>query len=264
MDRRLMSIPINQLAQWSNVPGVSCKDRALAQAGCAVLCFAVYARKRVTQWIGSVLLIFAAMGCHHWHLPPVKLPPILKPPPPVEVPLNNPAQIGPIAPDFLWQQIVDAVDDSFRISSEQRVRRDANNWMEGRLETYPDVGPTLLEPWRKDSTPGFERIQSTIQTIRRTTVVRVIPNPQGYLIDVKVTKEQEDVDQSQFATSSAAARTHSGAVIRTDTNVRGLPITLGWINIGRDMALERRLLESIVGRVTNVEKPTRKLLDFSR
>ncbi len=212
------------------------------------------------------VLFFAAVGlvlvgCRHWHIPPMPLPPVFSPPPPIEVSLSNPAQIGPIAPDFLWQQIVDAIDDYFRISTEQRVRRDANNWMEGRLETYPEVGSTLLEPWRRDATRGFERLQSTFQTIRRTTVVRAMPNPQGYLIEVNVAKEQEDVDQSQFATSSTAARTHDGSVIRTDNIVRGLPLTLGWFSAGRDMELERRLLESIVGRVTNVEKPRRKLLD---
>lgn len=196
------------------------------------------------------------VGCGHFF----HLPPMMAPPPPVEVPVSNPAQIGPVDPEFLWQQVVDTVDDYFRIASEQRVRRDSSSWLEGRLETYPEVGATLFEPWRRDSTAGFERLQSTFQAIRRKANVRILPGPDGYLVDVQVIKEQEDVDQSQFATTGSAAVTHDGTIVRTDSVVRGLPITLGWFEVGRDSAMENRLIESIVGRISNVERHGHKPL----
>ena len=98
--------------------------------------------------------------------------------PVVEVPVSNPSRVGPLDPEFLWFQIVDAVDDYFRIQSEQWVRRDNVQWLEGRLTTYPEVSGTSLEPWRREAARGFERLQSTVQTIRRTATVRVVPkNP---------------------------------------------------------------------------------------
>ncbi len=206
------------------------------------------------QWLIS-------SGCHR--LPGAALDKgidFLTPPPPIEVPVSNPAHIGPVDPDFLWRQIVDAVDDHFRIDTEQPVRRDNMNWLEGRLTTYPEVSGTSFEPWRRDTARGFERLQSTIQSIRRTANIRIVPEASGYMIDVQVMKEQEDVDQSQFATAGAAAQRHDGSIIRHENQLRQQPITLGWYEIGRDRDLERRLLESILGRITNVEPPRRRLL----
>jgi hypothetical protein len=182
------------------------------------------------------------------------------PPPPVEVPVANPTRIGAVDPDFLWRQIVDAVDDHFRIDNEQPVRRNNLNWLEGRLTTFPEVSGTVFEPWRRDTARGFERLQSTFQTIRRTATVRVIPESTGYLLDIVVIKEQEDVDQSQFSTAGSSAQRHDGSIVRNENQLRHLPVTLGWFEIGRDRELEVRLMESILGRITNVEEPPRHLL----
>lgn len=200
-------------------------------------------------------------GCHR--MPNMALDKglqLLAPPPPIEMPVSNPAHVGAVDADFMWRQIVDAVDDHFRIDSEQPVRRDNMNWLPGSLTTYPEVSGTTLEPWRRDTARGFERLQSTIQTIRRTAKIRIVPEATGYLIDVQVMKEQEDVDQSQFATAGAAAQRHDGSIIRHENQLRQAPITLGWYEIGRDRDLERRILESILGRITNVEPPRKGLL----
>jgi hypothetical protein len=207
-----------------------------------------------------------SLGCHQWSTAAVDNGVNwLAPPPPIEVPVSNPAHIGTVDPDFLWRQIVDAVDDHFRIDREQPVRRDNLNWLEGRLTTYPEVSGTSFEPWRRDTARGFERLQSTVQSIRRTATVRVVPEATGYVLEVQVMKEQEDVDQSQFATAGAAAQRHDGSIIRHENQqLRQQPITLGWYQIGRDRDLERRLIESILGRITNVEPPPRGLLDHGR
>ncbi|MCR9295834.1 MAG: hypothetical protein NXI32_24210 [bacterium] len=207
------------------------------------------------------LLMLCCAGCHHWNWPAVGLPPMnLGPPPPIEVPVSNPANVGEVDPDFLWRMVVDTVDDHFRIDTEQPVRRDNVNWLEGRLTTFPEISGTSFEPWRRDAAMGFERLQSTFQTVRRTATVRVIPDPTGYQISVEVIKEQEDVDQSQYAAAGAAAQRHDGTIVRNENQIRQLPITLGWYEIGRDRILEQRIMEGILGRVSNVEPPRRKLL----
>lgn len=200
-------------------------------------------------------------GCQRWAAECVDqgMAAIVRPPPPVELPVANPSHIGNVDPDFLWRQIVDAVDNYFRIDSEQPVRRDNLNWLEGRLTTYPEVSGTSFEPWRGEASRGFERLQSTIQTVRRTATVRVIPEASGYLIEVQVTKEQEDVDQSQFATAGAAAQRHDGTIVRNENQLRQLPVTLGWYEIGRDRELERKIMADVLGRITNVEPPQRLL-----
>ena len=175
--------------------------------------------------------------------------------PTVEVPVSNPARVGEMDPEFLWLQVVDSVDDYFRVQSEQWVRRDQQQWLEGRLTTYPEVSGTSFEPWRRESARGFERLQSTFQTIRRTATVRVVPEESGFLIDVQVVKEQEDVDQAQASTAGSSAQRHDGTIVRNENQQRQLPVTLGWFEIGRDTDLERRIVSGILGRVSNVEPP---------
>lgn len=182
------------------------------------------------------------------------------PPPVIEVPVGNPARIGPIDPEFLMFQIVDAVDDKFKVQSEQWVRRDNVQWLEGRVTSYPQVSGTSLEPWKRDSLRGFQRLQSTIQTIRRTASVRITPDETGYTIEVNVLKEKEDVDQAQASSAGSSAQRHDGTLVRNENQQRALPVTLGWYEIGRDTELEQRIMEGILGRVSNVEPPKRKLL----
>lgn len=191
-----------------------------------------------------------AVGCHHFF-------PATRRPPQIEVPLQNPFQVGPADPALVWSQVVDAVDDYFRIKSETPVRRDNAAWLEGRLETFPEVGGTIFEPWRRDSTRGFERLQSTFQTIQRTAYVHVIPGPDGYLIDVKVKKDKEDVDHSQYPSAGSSVQRHDGTVVRNANVLSDLPTTTEWYpaGIGRDLELERRIAESIAGRLTNIEAP---------
>lgn len=193
-------------------------------------------------------------GCHHfWPLN-------AGPPPPITVPASNPAHVGNVDPTFLWQQVVDTVDDHFRIASETPVHRENTTWQEGKLRTFPEVSGTSFEPWRSDTSRGFERLQSTFETVRRTATVRVIPEVTGYLIDVVVLKEQEDVDQSQFASAGASSQRHDGSIVRNTNQLSQAPITLGWYEIGRDRQLEQKLIDNILGRVTNVEPPSRGIL----
>ena len=205
----------------------------------------------------SVMLVLViSIGCHHFW------PNNFGPPPPVVVPVSNPSHVGAVDPTFLWQQIVDTVDDFFRIASEQPPRPENGFLIEGRLRTHPEVSGTVFEPWRRDTTRGFERIQSTFQTVRRTATVRVVPEATGYLIDVIVIKEQEDIDRTQFANAGISSQTSLGM----DNNVDNRPSTqfnptqstLGWYEIGRDRELEQRIMENILGRVSNVEEPKHK------
>ena len=173
--------------------------------------------------------------------------------------LANPINVNTQDSEFLWNQIVDTVEDYFRIKSEQRPTRDDTQWFEGRLETHPEVGATYFEPWRKDALEGYQRWQSTLQTIRRTATIRVIPIDEGFTVAVEVIKELEDVDRSQYSSEGSAIARHDGTIVRTDAGLLSQPITLGWIRQENDTDLEQRLLREILGRVSNVRPPRQPL-----
>ncbi len=171
--------------------------------------------------------------------------------------LANPVAVNTQDSEFLWNQIVDTVEDYFRIKSEQRPTRDNLQWVEGRMETHPEVGATYFEPWRKDALEGYQRWQSTLQTIRRTAIVRVLPTADGFAVGVEVVKELEAVDRSQYSSEGSAVARHDGSIARVDRNLQGQPQTLGWVRQENDVELEQRLLREILGRVSNVSPPRR-------
>jgi len=162
----------------------------------------------------------------------------------------NPIELPAVADDFLWLQVVDVVDDYFRIQRERPVQNRPGLVLEGRLDTSYISGASLLEPWRKDSTAGFERWQSTLQSIRRRATVFVRPVGAGYSIEVVVQKELEDTDRSLEATEGVASVRTDGTVRRVEDSLPQTPSTLGWIPLGRDTTLEQAILQDILGRVT--------------
>lgn len=169
------------------------------------------------------------------------------PPPPVENPLFVPVTDR----EFLWNTLVDTIDDYFKIQREERVRLVGGHLTEGRLVTFPTPGSTHLEPWRHDSTPGYEKLHATLQSIRRHASVRVIPAPGGYLIEVVVNKELEDLDRPEQATAGASTLRHDGTLVRVGGPLQGNAQQLGWIPLGRDASLEQRILLQLRAKYAN-------------
>jgi len=164
--------------------------------------------------------------------------------------LQNPMLVTVADRDVLWDQVSDTLDNYFTIQREERVRQVGDVLLEGRFETFPVGGATALEPWRKDATHGFERAQSTLQSIRRRATVRVTPTSGGYLIDVAVYKELEDLASPQHATVGRARVRHETTLERNDKEPGADIYTLGWIPLGRDVSLEQRILQEIRERTT--------------
>lgn len=217
----------------------------------------------------SLLALFCIGGCGQLRYRLSNQSPKKFVPNPIQI---TPQKIGPATDGQVWNQVVDTVDDYFQISRQQPVVSQGGLIVDGRLETAFRTGASIFEPWRKDSTSGFERLQSTLQSIRRQAIVTVRPavaggsglidsgaNPgfdsssvrvDGYVIEVVVTKDLEDVDRSQGATGSSIATRHDGTIVRADRENAGSPITLGWISLGRDTQLEQRILNQIVERLS--------------
>lgn len=198
-------------------------------------------------WIVALVAIATTAGCGQLAYR------LTDPAPESYVP--NPLELPPAEDDFVWLQVVDVVDDYFRIAREQPVRNSDGLVLDGYLETVYRPGSSVFEPWRKDSTPGFEQLQSTLQSIRRRAIVTVRPNRTGYTVEVVVQKDLEDTDRSQYATESTASTRHDGTILRQRDPHRDTPRTLGWIPLGRDTSLEQAILRDIFGRITEPDTP---------
>lgn len=167
----------------------------------------------------------------------------------------------PVVDDELaWDQIADVVSDYFKIAREQRARRGLEGCMEGRIDTVPQDSATWLEPHRQDSIGTFNRWESTFQSIRRRATVRVIPDTGSYRVEVIVEKEIEDLPRPEKSTAGAAAlnmditlpNDRADDVSRTRRASR-------WLSLGRDPALEQRMLAEIHARLNGITSARRSL-----
>jgi hypothetical protein len=167
--------------------------------------------------------------------------------------IANPILVPVTDDQMAWDQIVDVVSNYFRVTHELQARRNGDTWSEGRIETATQTGATLLEPHRGDSVGWFNKWESTFQSIRRTAVVRVIPDPNGYLVEVVVQKELENLPQPERSTISEATlhQMESLPSHRLSLSNRA-PTSPRWIPQGRDPALEQRMLADIHARLTGV------------
>ncbi|MDO4550374.1 MAG: hypothetical protein Q4C96_03885 [Planctomycetia bacterium] len=164
--------------------------------------------------------------------------------------IQNPTTFHAPDPYILWETLVDVVRLYFwDIQEEYPCQRNGGLITEGLLVTYPQVGATCLEPWRRDSVTHEERKEATLQSIRRTARIRVRPVDGGYSVEIRVFKELEDL------VSPSKTRLPS-ATFRLDTELPDVhdPIAVtdyraGWIPKGRDEALEHEMLLQLQARL---------------
>jgi hypothetical protein len=119
---------------------------------------------------------------------------------------------------------------------------------EGQLVTVPRGSSTIFEPWGRDSVTRYERWEATLQSTRRFAIVRVIPAEGGFLVDMVVNKELEDVAKPDAVFVGDESLRNDSSMRRFNNNANGGGKSLGWIPKGRDMALEQEMLCQLQSR----------------
>lgn len=149
--------------------------------------------------------------------------------------VSNPLLISTGNEDVAWEQIVDVLHEyHFEIERENRQAR--------TIETKFRVGSGLLEPWHKESVGWQNRLESTLQSIRRKVIVTISPCQQGYAVQVVALKELENLDAVAANSPGGATFQESAPLERDLSQVVGQSRPSGWIPQGRDLELERDLL----------------------
>ena len=156
--------------------------------------------------------------------------------PPVAV--QNPTIIRANNHETAWERTVDVLHDySFEIERENKLG--------GVIETKYIVGAGLLEPWHREAVGFDNRLEGTLQSIRRRAFVTLTPTEDGYLVGVEVFKEIEDV-QGTLQNSAGAATFQESTPLQRDLNLIVDESTpAGWIPRGRDLALEQSILRQL-------------------
>jgi hypothetical protein len=140
--------------------------------------------------------------------------------------------------EAVWRETVGVLDEYFDIRTENRLAR--------TIVTDPIAGATLLEPWRGDSVGFHDRLESTMQTMRRFARVQIDPVPgRGFAVKVEVMKELEDLARPDRQSFGRAVFNNDFPVNRTREIVGPVQVPLQWIPRGRDTLLEQTILNRI-------------------
>lgn len=159
------------------------------------------------------------------------------PPESAPIPVSNPLLVTSRNEELVWERAIDVLHDfQFEIGRENRLGR--------VIETVPKVGAGLLEPWHHDSVGFHNRLESTLQSIRRTVLISLQPDDaqQGYLVGVTVLKEIEDLAGVAGNSAGAATFSESTPLIRDLNGVVGQSTPSIWLPMGRDELLEAAIL----------------------
>jgi hypothetical protein len=187
--------------------------------------------------------------------------PAWSPPPPEMMPVDptvaaslypNPVFIPISDPQCAWEAVVDVVDDYFKIQHEEPVRQIGGTITEGRIESFPEVSPTLLEPWRHDNAGEYEQVENTLQTMQRRALVRMLPGEGGYWVSVAIFKELEDLPRPEQATAGGATFRYDSSFTRVVNPSAGGQPTQGWIPKGRDPLLEQKIVGHLINNCSEM------------
>jgi hypothetical protein len=167
----------------------------------------------------------------------------------------NPIFVPIADPQCAWETIVDVVDDYFRIEREEPVRVAGNVPIEGTISTFPEVSPTIFEPWRHDTVDADQRLENTLQTMRRRAVLHVTPAQGGCMVDVAVFKELENLVPPEHGTAGKATFRYDSTLSGIVNPVAGERPADGWIGRGRDPSMEQHLIGDLLSRCGQAATP---------
>ena len=142
--------------------------------------------------------------------------------------------------ELVWERTADVLHNFlFEIERENKLTHE--------IVTEYKVGASMMEPWHLDSVGTANRLESTLQSIRRKVIVRVVPTDDrtGHWVTVEAFKEIE-VPNGVVANSPGGATFEENNPLQRDLNLTvGQTLPTRWQSLGRDGLLERAILEEL-------------------
>jgi hypothetical protein len=191
----------------------------------------------VTRW-GWVACLLVA-GCAT--SPPLDNPVLLRTAPGA---VENPVLVSPGIPTAeayreVFEKTIDILGDYFELLPPDPY--------DGRIIGKPRIAPGYEQFWKPGNPDSRGRLLATFQTVRQTATATVREGERGgFLVEVVVEKELEDLARPMQARMGAAAFQDSPTVDRQLEVVGGdTTADQSWFKVGRDYALEQQILRRI-------------------
>jgi hypothetical protein len=158
------------------------------------------------------------------------------------------APAGSAQSDHLWESAQDALRN-------YRFRLDRIDRQAGVITTLPMGSKHFFEVWRKDVATCQDFWESTVNPVRRWVEVRFTPGDgQAWSqVEVVVHKERLSTRDRQFNSTVAAYQFFGDTLPATTGEIRPGALAEQWIDLGRDPALEAKLLQGITEQAASPE-----------
>lgn len=157
-----------------------------------------------------------------------------------------------------WDEILDVL-------REHNMEPDRQDFRARIITTHPEVSGQWFEFWRADAQGLYQRLESSLHTIRRRVEVRFQPADGRLKLDLVVHVQRKTQPERQVTTASGALQIYREKLpIYTGEK---LPAGEGvyWVDLGTDPLFEKYLLERIRRRLPgqNIEivSPVRSGID---
>jgi hypothetical protein len=138
-------------------------------------------------------------------------------------------------------------DAALSVLAKHDFRADRQDRASGIIETLPTTSQHWGEFWRQDVADPYSLVHGWLHTTQRKATVRFVQEEGGWRVDVQVDVYRLTMPESQITTASSAIQAFSGALPTMEGRIYEDPRSpRRWVHLGRDAALEARLLRRIL------------------
>jgi len=137
-------------------------------------------------------------------------------------------------------------DSSLSVLRKFDFEPDRQDRTAGIIVTMPTTSAQWHEPWRQDVADGYSLAESSLHTMQRKATIRFV-REETWRLDVQVDVYRLSTPEAQVTTASSAIRSFSGDLPTvTGESVADSRSQRRWVHLGRDEAMESRLLSRIL------------------
>lgn len=152
----------------------------------------------------------------------------------------------PTASTIRDEDVQSVWDTTLAVLLKHDFRPDRQDRTAGVITTIPTTSKQWHEPWRQDVADKYSLTEASLHTVQRKATVRFVHDKQ-WTVDVQVDVYRLAAPEYQITTASSAIRSFSGDL----PTVTGEAVTDAqgarrWVHLGRDGAMEERLLSRIL------------------
>lgn len=166
---------------------------------------------------------------------------------------------SPTATTITDEDVQPLWDTALAVLIKHDFRPDRQDRTAGVITTHPTTSKQWHEPWRQDVADSYSLGEASLHTIQRQATVRFIRNSattqpvgapataENWSIDVQVDVYRLSVPEYQITSSSSAIRAFNADLPTvTGEKVADARGARRWVPLGRDGAMEERILSRIL------------------